>query len=77
MTEENNNNNNNNNNEMRGLVGLIDLSADGIDLTPGPNFKDALEEIPVNQNQSFGREKHMPTSDYYWNSYAHFGIHEV
>ena len=22
-------------------------------------------------------EKHMTSGDYYWNSYAHFGIHEV
>lgn len=22
-------------------------------------------------------EKHLTSSDYYWNSYAHFGIHEV
>ena len=37
---------------------------------------DEVEEIVEEVNPE-AEEKHLASSDYYWNSYAHFGIHEV
>ena len=49
----------------RGLLTLVQ----GITL-------DEVEEIVEEVNPE-AEEKHLASSDYYWNSYAHFGIHEV
>jgi len=35
-----------------------------------------LENALIQEEHPYGEEKHMGSSDYYWNSYAHFGIHE-
>lgn len=50
-----------------GLLALVDLHLDD----PEELLNDTTIEHP------YGEEKHMASSDYYWNSYAHFGIHEV
>ena len=57
----------------KGLVPLVEVSAE--ELAFGENYQDG--GLGIEEEHPFGREKHMPSSDYYWNSYAHFGIHEV
>ena len=53
--------------EVKGLLPLVE------DVT----LSDSEEEVNDTISPLDDGEKHMDSSDYYWNSYAHFGIHEV
>ena len=50
----------------RGLLTLVN------DISLSDNEDDQVEVVPNPESN----EKHMASSEYYWNSYAHFGIHE-
>ena len=51
----------------RGLLTLVN------DISLSDNEEEQVESVPNPESN----EKHMASSEYYWNSYAHFGIHEV
>jgi len=52
--------------QRKGLLPLVDLKDNQLN----------IEEANEIKEHPYGLEKHMSSSDYYWNSYAHFGIHE-
>ena len=54
-----------------GLLPLLDLEVVEDDSTT-VSFTPEVVKQDVEKG-----DLHMPDSDYYWNSYAHFGIHEV
>ena len=60
-------------NDTKGLLALVE----GIVLS---DSEEEVEETEPEQTEKSNKpedEKHLTSSDYYWNSYAHFGIHEV